>query len=57
MLSANSSEHLSDDAFELWKFFFQEHLILDNKTTSGLQKPHCENIWWNILKMKVVSVI
>ena len=45
MLSAYSSEHFWTDAFELWKFFFQEHLILDIKTTFRLQKPYFENFW------------
>ena len=38
------------DAFELWKLFFQEHLILDVKTTFRLQRPHCENFCWKHIK-------
>ena len=43
-------EHLWTNAFELWKFFFQEHLILDIKTTFRLQKPHCKYFWWKHIK-------
>ena len=34
------------DAFELWKLFFQEHLILGVKNVQTLQKPHWKNFWW-----------
>ena len=50
MLLAYSSEHLKTDAFVFWKLPFEEHLILDVKTTSRLQKPHCENFWWKHIK-------
>ena len=55
MLSASSSEHVWEDAFELRKLFFEAHLILDVKVIFGLQKPHCENFDGNTLKMKAVS--
>ena len=57
MLSAYSSEHFWVDVFELWKFFFEVHLILDVKTIFRLQKPHWETFDGNTLKMKAVVAI
>ena len=50
MPSTYSSEHLEMDAFELWKFFFQEPHALEVKTTFRPQKPHCEKVWWKHIK-------
>ena len=38
------------DAFELWKLFFEAHLIIDAKTTFRIQKPHCVTFWWKHIK-------
>ena len=50
MLSKYSSEYLKTDASEVWKLFFETHLILNIQTTFTLQKAHWKNFWWNYNK-------
>ena len=35
------------DAPDVWKLFFETHLILDIQTKFPMQKPHCKILWWN----------
>ena len=41
----------------VWKLFFEEHLILDTKTTVRLQKPHCKNFWWKHINKSCKSCL
>ena len=45
-----TSEYLKMVASEVWKSFFETHLVLDIQTTLVLQNPHCKNFWWNYNK-------
>ena len=38
------------DASEVWKLFFETHLILDIRATFTLKNPNCKNFWWNYNK-------
>ena len=57
MLSAHSSEHFKEDAFELWKLLFKEHFILDVKQYSNYKSLIAKTSDRNTLKMKAVSAI
>ena len=50
MVSVYSSKHFWTDASEVWKLFFEMHLVLDIQTIFKLQKLHCKNFWGEYIK-------
>ena len=57
MVSAYSPGHLLTDTIELWKLFFQEHLILDVKQHSDYKSLIAKTFDGSTLKIKAASPI